>query len=120
MMDELIVNSLRFAIRCNFPHFCGEERTKEAIKILDDILAENASLRAQLEKYKTAEKEGRLIELPCKIGTPVYVHDFVDLRTLEIKEISVEPFDFGWLPYIGKNVFLTREAAEAALKGETE
>lgn len=60
-----------------------------------------------------AEKEGRLVVLPCEIGSPVYSH----ARKLDGADY-VRETEFWWsdIPQMGKTVFLTREAAEAALK----
>lgn len=64
----------------------------------------------------TAEEEGRLLVLPCKEGTKVYIishrlngnHEIVE-RFFSLTYNRPEEF--------GKTVFLTREEAEAALKG---
>ena len=50
--------------------------------------------------------------LPCEIGSPVYSH----ARKLDGADY-VRETEFWWsdIPQIGKTVFLTREAAEAAL-----
>ena len=60
-----------------------------------------------------AEKEGRLVVLPCEIGSPVYSH----ARKLDGADY-VRETEFWWsdIPQMDKTVFLTREAAEAALK----
>ena len=86
-----------------------------------------------LRELVQAEQDGRLVVLPCKIGTPVYTtHGWKDVkekctdshgkpfyRMVSKKIIKKERFnpfgpDYEWL---GKTVFLTREEAEAALKG---
>ena len=65
------------------------------------------------EELAQAEKEGRLVVLPCEIGSPVYSH----ARKLDGADY-VRETEFWWsdIPQMGKTVFLTREAAEAALK----
>lgn len=91
-----------------------------------------------IRKYEDAEEQGRLVILPCKVGDTVYA----PTRNF-ISEFRVSQFDFGgyekpylWVEWyltkgitgdfridgisateIGKTVFLTREEAEAALKG---
>lgn len=91
-----------------------------------------------VDRWVKAASEGRLVELPCKVGDTVWIknHKFV----AEIESISIGVKDgpcFEWTEYdrgfdltevwdegyftekeIGKTVFLTREEAEAALKGE--
>ena len=80
-----------------------------------------------------AEQDGRLVVLPCKVGAPVYTtHWWKDVkekctdshgkpfyRMMSKKIIKKERFDPFGLHYelLGKTVFLTREEAEAALKG---
>lgn len=72
----------------------------------------------KLKAYEDAEEQGLLLRLPCKVGTTVYV----------IVEEEYEPnsnyyciYGEAFHPYmlesIGKDVFLTYEEAEQALKG---
>ena len=65
------------------------------------------------EELAQAEKEGRLVVPPCEIGSPVYSH----ARKLDGADY-VRETEFWWsdIPQMGKTVFLTREAAEAALE----
>ena len=76
----------------------------------------------KLERYETAEEEGKLIVLPCKIGTAVYEIYYI----LSYGEIGDPPekrfyirktsFDLSMIDEVGKNVFLTKEDAENMLK----
>ena len=70
-LTELEMNSIGIAILCNFPRFCGEERTKEASEMFramkDEIMAyrvlgpvEELARGATLVK---AQDEGRVVEL---------------------------------------------------------
>jgi hypothetical protein len=43
-------NALRLGILMNFPKFCGEERTKEAMDILNKIIAELDRHKKEAEK----------------------------------------------------------------------
>ena len=65
-----------------------------------------------------AEQDGRLVWLPCKVGGKVYQIDAERVYESEVKGII---YDAGHIDFderaIGKTVFLTREEAEAALKG---
>lgn len=66
----------------------------------------------KLAEYETAEKEGRLAVLPCKVGDTVYV-----LRqSWNGWNIDKKKFSYAMNGKIGKTVFLTREEAEKALK----
>ena len=68
----------------------------------------------KLAEYETAEEEGRLVVLPCKVGTRVYeIYQFCGYGAWEIEEHKIKLED---LDKIGKTVFLTREEAEKALK----
>lgn len=96
----------------------------------------------RLRELAQAEKTGRLVVLPCDVGDTVYVIDpgdyeheykpYVRLKTVsEINWKATRKKDLGWglilaggncgtsarykLNNVGKTVFLTREAAEAAL-----
>lgn len=66
----------------------------------------------KLAEYEIAEEEGRLVVLPCKLGTPVYFlrHGFDGWR------IDSRKFAYGMIGEVGETVFLTREEAEKALK----
>lgn len=84
----------------------------------------------QVAAYAKAEAEGRLIELPCKVGDTVWY----DTWEHGIKNIGIQPhkidrvdvsfisevgeFLYTAIPLreLGKTVFISREAAEAASK----
>ena len=79
----------------------------------------------KLAAYEDAEEQGLLVRLPCKVGDTVFLQ--VDVITLHdaCNGLWVEgTFNHFGLVYfsgeIGRNVFLTREEAKAALKGERE
>ena len=101
-------------------------RPSEAQKIL--------KLAEKLKHYEDLEEQGRLIELPCKIGDTVYVvEDWGYRKELKEREVGVIALkginDFskefwedvyggilGNFSDIGKTIFLTKVEAEAALK----
>ena len=86
----------------------------------------------KLADYEDAEEQGLLFKLPCKIGDIAYsiTRNFISEYTICSIEKYKEGFFFNWrcekgiyinargfTNYdIGKTVFLTREAAEQALK----
>lgn len=87
----------------------------------------------QLYKYETADKEGRLVVLPCNVGDTVYLIDDIDCvfeRESIVTEIEIDKdgvtimiqdeipiCSSGYnLSDFGEIVFLTREEAEKALK----
>ena len=77
--------------------------------------------------------ENGVIVLPCKIGTEVYwlttpcgecgnnYTPFIKgCRNCSKRGIQTIMFDYGLIPELGKEIFLTREEAEKALEGGTE
>lgn len=88
-------------------------------------------LRRELDEYKKAESEGRLVLLPCKVGDTVYrfqryFNDATLKSEIKIKPCVVGSFssesiittDHVWIlvSNFGKTVFPTREEAEKALE----
>lgn len=87
----------------------------------------------RLRKLAEADKDGRLVVLPCKVGQRVFALLDTDkhISECEVKQIGlgneigfvgIEPIGARGREYrvsikgFGKTVFLTREAAEAALE----
>lgn len=78
--------------------------------------------------YKAAEVQGRLAILPCKVGDIVY--DIQDGTPYATRVLSFSYFGDHWacrtvssypdLEEFGKRIFLTCDAAEAALKEQGE
>lgn len=87
----------------------------------------------QVAEWAKAEQDGRLFWFPVYVGQVVYVHSYRTKSTGEVRGYAVESigvnkkgeiwfsildhyrFQFS-IKDIGKTVFLTHEAAEAALK----
>lgn len=77
-----------------------------------------AELRERLKLYEDKLEEGKLIELPCKVGDTVYQVDVERIYESKVKNIIFDTdrgiaFDKN---AIGKAVFLTREEAEKKLE----
>ena len=90
----------------------------------------------KLSEYETAEEEGRLVVLPCKVGQDLFgiynrtiIDGYADGYLLEKTSVHSDADHWIWLQdknsknywkvsfdEIGKTVFLTREEAEKALK----
>ena len=73
---------------------------------------------ARLRELAEADKDGRAVVLPCKLGTKVYrirykIADYPDEPDLEIADTWFTP---EYREDIGKTVFLTREEAERAME----
>jgi hypothetical protein len=114
--------------------------TPEEIKSMKDEhfsgleMAKLHSALMKLKKYQEADKEGRLVVLPCKVGDRLYeVTGRKTISVYKVRAIRVELFGlfiewdivegFVWQSLsginageIGKTVFLTREEAEKALE----
>ena len=67
----------------------------------------------KLAKYETAEEEGRLVVLPCKVGEKIYA--IYTGSTGKNPTIMRTSFDYRLFPYFGKSVFLSYKEAEKAL-----
>ena len=100
----------------------------------------NRNALQKLAEYETAEEEGRLVVLPCKVGDSVYllfVTDVIEKKIIyeifkaKVTKITIDRFraifSFETLDKdkykaeqtqeaFGETVFLTREEAEKALK----
>lgn len=91
----------------------------------------------QLKDYEDLEEQGRLVKLPCKIGTEVYDITWWDnaqekvvvkgktyYRTVHKHKVTKLPFTYSDIDNFGKTVFLTKSEAEEKLKelrgGENE
>ena len=84
--------------------------------------------------YEDAEEQGRLVRLPCKVGDTVWSRDVEPWTVISVEWFSRKvsqlhcksPVTGRGMTFsvgnrsLGKTVFLTREEAEAALKGETK
>lgn len=97
-------------------------------------MAKLHSALMELKKYQEADKDGRIVVLPCKVGDRLYeVTGRKTISVYKIRAIRVELFGlfiewdivegFVWQSLsgindgeIGKTVFLTREEAEKALE----
>lgn len=86
--------------------------------IIESAFAEDTSKAERIRTLLAAEKDGRVVVLPCKVGTRVYriwykIADYPDEPEMEIVETK---FGEGCCEDFGKTVFLTREEAEKALQ----
>lgn len=98
--------------------------------IIDAQAKEIEKLRAQLrhlEELAEADKDGRLVVRPCKVGDTLFrvfageilEHKVSNMRYLAIQgrwDIDTTPFCSYVESSIGKTIFLTREEAKAALE----
>lgn len=89
-------------------------------------LCQNCDLD-RLEKLAEADKDGRLVVLPCKVGDKLYrvfYGEIFEHRVGSMKYFAIQgKWDIETYPFcpcvessIGKTIFLTREEAEKALE----
>ena len=86
--------------------------------IIDLAFADDTSKAERIRELLKADKDGRVVVLPCKVyetdGVRVYEHT---VREVIYETAGGPAFDKN---AIGKSIFLSREEAEKAMKGETE
>ncbi len=85
---------------------------------IDELEEAVNNLQFQLSHLKQGLAEGRIIELPCRIGDTVYVIAYNHCCTcpdLDYYSIIEHRFDLSMFSDINRKVFLSREAAEAHL-----
>lgn len=89
---------------------------KKARKIEDGLLEHDYSIERMAELMQ-ADKDGRVVVLPCKVGDTVYRLQYVEESPGRFI-VDAVPIKFAliWLNEFGKTVFLTREEAENALE----
>lgn len=129
---------------------CMESDAEDIDKIynrlaaIEDILGDEYDLD-RLRELAQADKEGRCVVLPCKVGGSLWVHDkdgkpremelcppdiqcYCKEEDIVLCEVLCRPKQLGVCEYrlrddgtdIGKTVFLTRADAEAALRREQD
>lgn len=102
------------------------EQCENAKAIIESAFSDDTSKAERIRELSKADKDGRLVVLPCKVGDMVY---FALLgRIIEKQVFSIVSFSDSKRIYcggtseyfrpedIGKTFFLTREEAEKALE----
>ena len=76
----------------------------------------------RMRELAEADKDGRVVVLPCKVGDTVYRIFNPSDREPVISAHTLMSVDYivRWLDKFGKTVFLTREEAEKALEAMTD
>ena len=85
-----------------------------------DLMAQYRAIGSidHLRDLLQAEQDGRLVVLPCKVGDTIWrIKCFADWPDIGKPYVEADAFLYRDIHYFGKTVFLTREEAEAALKG---
>lgn len=109
------------------------EQCENAKVIIEIAFSDDTSKEERIRELLKADKEGRLVVLPCKVGSTVYTEFCDKVVEKRIGQFHVNGYteprlwadiDCDWASTqrvrwnlsIGKTIFLTREEAEAALK----
>lgn len=109
---ERLTNREGDGLNCSFVKRCI--MSIEGVDVADELLK-------KLSYYENAEEGGRLLILPCAIGTPIFeifkANIYNGLGVLSETVIQIEEHDFslewcGRLDDFGKTIFLNREDAE--------
>lgn len=107
--------------------FKDEIKLYDAVKSIEGIVPFD-----RLLELACADKAGRLVVLPCKVGDSIYIPDLEKKIPVKVRvqgiSISVSgrtilhfggyPVECAWGDGCGKDWFFTREDAEAALAGK--
>lgn len=108
--------------------------------LFDYVLKESKTLSEQLTLFKrirelaAADKEGRVVVLPCKVGNTIYFVNAKQILEFAVVGYAVDETGISWVhsehvdktgntnertfspDRFGKNTFLTREKAERAMQ----
>lgn len=93
------------------------EQAANAKTIIESAFADDTSKAERIRKLLAADKEDRVMILPCKVGDTVYRLQYIE-QTPGRFTVGVVPIKFAliWLEEFGETVFLSREEAEKALQ----
>ena len=94
-------------------------------------MAKLHSALMELKKYQEADRAGRLVVLPCKVGDKLYrvfYGEIFEHRVGSMKYFAIQgKWDIETYPFcpcvessIGKTIFWTREEAEKALEAKKD
>ena len=99
---------------------------ENAKAIIESAFSDDTSKAERIRELLKADKDGRLVVLPCKVGADIYrvgtkgVCSYWQIERAEIYQDEIVLVDDSdnviFLDDLGKTVFLTREEAERALE----
>ena len=94
------------------------EQCENAKVIIESVFSDDTSKAERIRELLKADKDGRLVVLPCKVGDTVYRIFNPSDREPVISAHTLMSVDYivRWLDKFGKTVFLTRKEAEKALE----
>ena len=103
------------------------EQCENAKVIIEAAFSDDTSKAERIRELLKADKDGRLVVLPCKVGDKLYrvfAGEILEHKVRNMKYFAIQgrwgidttPFCSYVESSIGKTIFLTREAAKAALE----
>ena len=103
------------------------EQCENAKAIIESAFSDDTSKAERIWELSKADKDGRLVVLPCKVGDKLYrvfYGEIFEHRVGSMKYFAIQgKWDIETYPFcpcvessIGKTIFLTREEAEKALE----
>ena len=140
-MERLTIRKSDFAVAKRGSDAVSIFQAIDRLADIEDILGDDYDL-SRLKELVEAERDGRCVVFPCKVGDIVYTNIAFEMygyttskRTYSAKVVYVGMTDLGIRLVIefdngrtmqvtntdiGYFVFFTKEAAEAVLKGEQD
>jgi hypothetical protein len=108
---------------------CYETVKSSAAYFAGTLDGAKQEIPSRLRELAEADKDGRVVVLPCKVGDVLYAAESAPVIPLHVMEVAIylalegeDGGDYERISNIGKTVFLTRAEAEKALQqmeGET-
>lgn len=103
------------------------EQCENAKVIIEAAFSDDTSKAERIRELLKANKDGRVVVLPCKVGDKLYrvfAGEIFEYRVGSMKYFAIQGrWDIETYPFcpcvessIGKTIFLTREEAEKALE----
>ena len=93
------------------------EQCENAKVIIEAAFSDDTSKAERIRELLKADRAGRLVVLPCKVGGTVYRLQYIEQTPWRfVMGVAEIKFALIWLEEFGKTVFLTREEAEKALE----
>jgi hypothetical protein len=88
-IEKMDINAVCFGILCNFAPVCGEERAKEAVRLVRSLQAENEKLQAELKKEVAARK--KQADILCELRGQKYEQNYaIDQLRAGLKQAKRE------------------------------
>lgn len=111
----------------------GPEQCENAKAIIESVFSDDTSKAERIRELLKADRDGRVVVLPCEVGSTVYTEFCDEIVEKRIGQFHVNGYteprlwadiDCDWTSTqcvrwdlaIGKTIFLTREEAEEKLK----